>query len=132
MLHDLPAPNIGPRHTPDTEEFSRHDGSAFSEDEQQDERTGLLWNQPPGHSRPSLQHFESHRGNQPADLSGEDPTMSFVGLNALEIAAIANAKKFLSQRLVQNIVTDIWSGHIVFWESLSLHSRKKAQLYNQR
>jgi hypothetical protein len=62
----------------------------------------------------------------------EDPTSSFTGLNALEIAAVADAKKFLSQRLVQKIVYGIWTGDIVFWESLSVHTQKKAQFYNKR
>lgn len=56
---------------------------------------------------------------------------SFVGLNALEIAAVAGAKKFLSQRVVQKTVDDIWNGHIIFWESLSVHSKKRAKFYNK-
>lgn len=47
----------------------------------------------------------------------EDPTKPFVTLNALEIAAVANAKRFLSQHVVQKIITGIWNGDIVFWES---------------
>ncbi len=62
----------------------------------------------------------------------EDPTSSFTGLSALEIAAVADAKKFLSQRLVQKIIYGIWTGDIVFWESLSVHTQKKAQFYNKR
>jgi len=62
----------------------------------------------------------------------EDPTLSFAGLNALEIAAVADAKKFLSQPVVQKIVNGIWSGEIVFWESLSVHTRKKPQVYSKR
>ncbi|KAL8906497.1 MAG: hypothetical protein Q9207_001983 [Kuettlingeria erythrocarpa] len=62
----------------------------------------------------------------------EDPTVSFVGLNALEIATVAGAKRFLSQGVVQDVVNGIWSGDIIFWESLTLHTRKRAQLYNQR
>lgn len=61
-----------------------------------------------------------------------DPTSSFIGLNALEIATVADAKKFLSQKSVQKIITDLWSGHIVFWESLEKHSTKKARIYNKR
>jgi hypothetical protein len=72
-----------------------------------------------------------------ADIEGEeeeeeDPTSSFTGLNALEIAAVADAKKFLSQRLVQKIIYGIWTGDIVFWESLSVHTQKKAHFYNKR
>lgn len=47
----------------------------------------------------------------------EDPTKPFVTLNALEIAAVADAKRFLSQHVVQKIITGIWNGDIVFWES---------------
>ena len=39
----------------------------------------------------------------------EDPTSSFTGLNGLEIAAVADCKKFLSQRIVQKIVHGIVS-----------------------
>ena len=60
-----------------------------------------------------------------------EPLSSFVGLNALEIAAVAGAKKFLSQQIVQKTVDDIWNGHIIFWESLNVHSKKKAKLYNK-
>lgn len=39
------------------------------------------------------------------DYDAEDEPISiFVGLNALEIAAVANAKKFLSQRSIQGVV----------------------------
>lgn len=47
----------------------------------------------------------------------EDPTKPFVTLNALEIAAVADAKRFLSQHVVQKIITGIWHGDIVFWDS---------------
>lgn len=47
----------------------------------------------------------------------QDPTKPFVTLNALEIAAVADAKRFLSQHVVQKIITGIWNGDIVFWES---------------
>lgn len=61
----------------------------------------------------------------------EDPTTAFTGLNGLEIAAVADCKKFLSQRIVQKIITGIWRGDIVFWESLSPTTKKKAQFYNK-
>lgn len=44
----------------------------------------------------------------PSKLNGEDPAESLAGMNALEIAAVANAKKFMSQKPVQKIVEDIW------------------------
>ncbi|RBR17879.1 uncharacterized protein FIESC28_06318 [Fusarium coffeatum] len=66
------------------------------------------------------------------DNEDDDPTSSFKNLNALEIAAIADAKRFLSQHIVQKIITAIWSGDIVFWDSLSVHSTKKVRFYNPR
>lgn len=51
------------------------------------------------------------------DEDEDDPTKPFVTLNALEIAAVADAKRFLSQHVVQKIITGIWNGDIVFWDS---------------
>lgn len=56
----------------------------------------------------------------------------FIGLNGLEVAAVADAKSFLGQRKVQEVLNGIWKGDIVFWETLSRNSRKKAQFYNKR
>lgn len=56
----------------------------------------------------------------------------FFGLNALEIATIAQAKRFLSQKVVQKVIDNIWKGEIVFWDSLSVHSKKKPQFFNKR
>jgi hypothetical protein len=61
-----------------------------------------------------------------------DPIRAFVGLNALEIAAVADAKRFLSQHIVQKIVTGIWNGDIVYWDSLSVHATKAPRFYNPR
>lgn len=57
---------------------------------------------------------------------------SFAGLNALEIATVTDAKKFLSQKAVQKILHDIWKGDIVFWETLSVSSKKKPRKWNKR
>lgn len=71
-------------------------------------------------------------GDDNDDEVDEDPSWPFTGLNALEIAGVANAKKFLAQPIVQKIVYGIWTGEISFWESLSVHTKKKAQFYNKR
>ncbi|KAI1779685.1 ion transporter [Hypoxylon cercidicola] len=60
----------------------------------------------------------------------DDPTAPFIHLNALEIAAIADAKRFLSQHVVQRIITGIWNGEIIFWDRLTVHSEKKPRFYN--
>jgi len=57
---------------------------------------------------------------------------SFAGLNALEIATVTDAKKFLSQKAVQKILHEIWRGDIVFWETLSVSSKKKPRKWNKR
>jgi hypothetical protein len=75
------------------------------------------------------EHQES--SNYFPDADGDGFSM-FLGLNALEIATIAHAKKFLSQKVVQKVVNDIWNGEIVFWDSLSVHSTKKPQRFNKR
>ncbi|KAL4813426.1 hypothetical protein BDW67DRAFT_168226 [Aspergillus spinulosporus] len=77
----------------------------------------------------SSEHPESD--NYFPDVDGDGFSM-FFGLNALEIATIAHAKKFLSQKVVQKVVNDIWNGEIVFWDSLSVHSTKKPQRFNKR
>lgn len=53
------------------------------------------------------------------------------GMNALEIAAVANAKKFLSQKQVQHVIEDIWNGDIIFWDSLSARATKSPKIYNE-
>lgn len=103
-----------------------------------DERSELLSDRPSRMPKgPRLPegsvHHRSYRTVVEEDQTPEDDvTSTFVGLNALEIAAVADAKKFLSQRLVQEIVDGIWCGDIVFWEALSVHATKKPQLYNKR
>jgi hypothetical protein len=69
--------------------------------------------------------------NEGAVDDEDDPTEAFIGLNALEIAGVANAKKFLSQTLVQKIIYGMWVGEITLWDSLSVHSTKKPRFYNK-
>ncbi|KAL4891535.1 hypothetical protein BDV59DRAFT_65571 [Aspergillus ambiguus] len=56
----------------------------------------------------------------------------FRGLNALEIAILAQAKKFLSQKVVLRVIDNIWKGEIVFWDTLSVNSTKRPQFFNKR
>lgn len=121
LLHELPPVASGHGNFEDHEDHD--DGSAdlpalSRSDIGAAERAGLLV----GQSRKVLNIHETD----------DEPISTFVGLNALEIAAIVDAKKFLSQRVVQNIVDDIWNGRIIFWESLSVYSRKKAKVYNKK
>lgn len=88
-------------------------------------------------TRVDLLRSVSHMGDLFAhEMDGEDdeedPTSSFTGLNGLEIAAVADCKKFLSQKIVQRVITGIWKGDITFWEKLSANTKKKPQFYNRR
>ncbi|KAM0253619.1 hypothetical protein ACHAQJ_007194 [Trichoderma viride] len=93
---------------------------------------------PPGSSSKKIQLLSSlsrltNLSNDDDDEDGgeeDDPTAAFEGLNALEIAAIANAKRFLSQHVVQKIISGIWNGDIVFWDTMSVESSKHPHFYN--
>ena len=86
--------------------------------EEADENTALI------RKRSSQQSFRPPQRDVAAGALEEQLTLestspdevdlykSFEGLNALEIAAVANAKKFLSQSLVQKVVEEIWNGEM--------------------
>ena len=116
LLHELPPVSLDPGGYDDAE-IPVDNGDAA-------ERAALL-------SGRNFSATSPQGGTKTSSIAEREPMSSFVGLNALEIAAVAGAKKFLSQQIVQKTVDDIWNGHIIFWESLSVHSKKKAKLYNK-
>ena len=116
LLHEIPPISFDP------ESYNEIETHANSEDAT--ESTALLSGRGPSAA--------STQGNtRTFSIAKDEPTSSFVGLNALEVAAVAGAKTFLSQRIVQKTVDDIWNGHIIFWKSLSVHSKKKAKFYDK-
>lgn len=91
------------------------------------------------------------------DLENSYSKPGYVGLNTLEIAVLADAKKFISHQPVQRIITgmyvvselyvpapigrkrkadtttvDRWDGSISFWKSLDVHGAKRPHFYNPR
>ncbi|KAI5809349.1 hypothetical protein BZA77DRAFT_328871 [Pyronema omphalodes] len=56
----------------------------------------------------------------------------YEGMNTLEIAVLADAKKFISHRPVQRIITGIWDGSISFWKTLDVEATKNPHFWNQR
>ena len=116
LLHELPPVNFDPESYDEAETHANKGDTT--------ERAALLSGQGPSAAR-------IQGDTRTSSITEEEPMFSFVGLNALEIAAVAGAKKFLSQQIVQKTVDDIWNGHIIFWESLSVHSKKKAKFYNK-
>ncbi|KAI9675900.1 MAG: hypothetical protein M1829_003138 [Trizodia sp. TS-e1964] len=128
LLYELPSP------TASETASSIEDGhpNTNARPAQHDESLGLLSNQPSTRDSTSTHADIRNVASQEPETEDQDPTSAFVGMNALEIAAVADAKRFLSQRPVQKIVNGIWNGDIVFWDSLSIHSKKKARIYNER
>jgi len=136
-LYELPAPSV----LPETTDIPHDDPDA-------DEHSSLLpqfraSNTPTTPTRPpssrkrmellrSISQIGGIFSHEDVEEEEEDPTSSFTGLNGLEIAAVADCKRFLSQRIVQKILNGIWNGDITFWESLSEHTQKKPQFYNKK
>jgi hypothetical protein len=134
LLYELPASGGRPNQ-PGLEEV--HVG------EDTEESTALLRRRPShnGFNPPEQDLLSTSSTAQPdasltkiraAGDNHDDISESFEGLNTLEIAAVAGAKKFLSQNQVQRTVTAIWDGDIIFWDSLSTHSVKRAQVQSRR
>ncbi|KAL8931022.1 MAG: hypothetical protein Q9208_000124 [Pyrenodesmia sp. 3 TL-2023] len=117
---------------------SRPRSVRMASNDQVNERSRLLFEDStrpkprPRIHEPQELHNAHTWGSTAPESVDDDPTASFVGLNALEIATVAGAKHFLSQNVVQDVVNGIWSGDIIFWESLTTHTRKRAQKYNPR
>lgn len=94
----------------------------------------------PGESTPLLDDDARPWGDGSGhhDDDGDDDCVSFAhifsGQSALEIAAISDAKEFMSQKAIQRIISGIFWGDIVFWETLSTHASntKKARVYNKQ
>ncbi|EKG13383.1 Ion transport [Macrophomina phaseolina MS6] len=156
LLFELHKPGENDEDDSDDEESrvsrGRANGSGQHSNGEPTERTGLLsGGHTPGHgtangngaangngngnrtkSRSSSRSINRHiPGEEYEATGGEGFAEPFLNLNTLEIAAVANAKKFLSQRAIQEIINGIWSGEIVFWEALKVHAVKKPKYYNK-
>ncbi|MCJ1246489.1 hypothetical protein MMC30_003697 [Trapelia coarctata] len=135
LLYELPPPD-----EPDQDDASdvSRDGDSAQHPrtpikDVANEYTGLLSSHSPYFERQASNYSQLFGTNgRTASVKEVDPTLPFVSLNALEIAAVADAKKFMSQRIVQRIVNGIWCGDIIFWDSLNAQTKKKAQKYNKR
>lgn len=141
LLREIP-PDVGTISEPSSEEgdapASRPVSARMASNDQLNERSRLLFEDRtrpkprPRIHEPQELHNAHTWGSTGLETVDDDPAASFVGLNALEIATVAGAKRFLSQSVVQDVVNGIWSGDIIFWESLTIHTRKRAQEYNPR
>ncbi|KAK9454321.1 hypothetical protein V1511DRAFT_460364 [Dipodascopsis uninucleata] len=91
-----------------------------------DERTGLLSENSTDQDDSFNVDIERNAGSDGAPYVSE----SAIGLSALELAILGDAKKFLLSRAIEQIITKIWEGQIVFWDSISIQSMKKPSFYN--
>jgi len=135
LLYELPPP--GEPEQDDASDASRDNNRVHHPQtptkDMANEYTGLLSSHSPYFERQSNNYSRLFGTNGRMGSAKEvDPTIPFIHLNALEIAAVADAKKFMSQRIVQRIVNGIWCGDIIFWDSLNAQTKKKAQKYNKR
>ena len=73
---------------------------------------------------------DSNRGSGRDVESGRKK--QFEGLNTLEMAVLADAKKFVSHRPVQRIINGIWDGSISFWKTLDVAGTKAPHFFNPR
>ncbi|KAI9891075.1 MAG: hypothetical protein M1814_003274 [Vezdaea aestivalis] len=133
LLYGIPSQDGDTDEASDTEQGATP-GARPQRHEQ--ERRRLLEGTPPSplrrfHRRNISSVFGDHWLDTSSEVD-EQILLQFIGLNALEIAAVVDAKKFLSQPAVQTIINEIWKGDIIFWESLSVHTKKKAQFYNKK
>jgi hypothetical protein len=123
LLYELPTQN--PRTTGDDEESGLLRNGTPVADQLNDQQPALsassVLEQGEGISEDSS---DSQRRQSAFDEENNDFVASFNNLNALEVAAVSDAKKFLAQRVVQRIIESIWKGDIVFWETLDVGSEK--------
>ena len=140
LLRELPPALPISETSSDDEEasLSRPSSARMVSSDQVNEHSRLLYGdrmtpkERPQIREPQEQDLSQTWTNEMPESADKDPTLPFVGLNALEIATVAGAKRFLSQRLVQTVINGIWAGDIIFWESLSTHTKKSAQIYHQK
>ncbi|KAM3424467.1 hypothetical protein BST61_g6471 [Cercospora zeina] len=127
LCTDLPAHFGGPAMEDDDLETAEQEPRPSDE---QDEETPLLESSSAPVRRMDDSFYDEmqyhHSDTEPANFAS-----TFSNLSALEIAAVAGAKKFLSQRSIQHIIYGLWKGDIVFWSDVSTYSRKEAKVYRK-
>ena len=123
LLHELPPiiPNDG---SSDEESGSASQNSRSQNGYFGEESSPLL--------APRNHQVYGTEGREDTSMQQDEFASTFDNLNALEIAAVCNAKRFLGQRAVQRIIERIWRGDIVFWETLSVDSVKEPKVYNKK
>ncbi|KAI5363068.1 hypothetical protein Slin15195_G104450 [Septoria linicola] len=128
LCTDLPAHFGGPILENGDLEAADGPGDEF---EHADNEQAPLLESPTRPSHRTNDSFHDELPHHTANTDQADFASTFANLSALEIAAVADAKKFLSQKSIQHIIDGMWKGDIVFWSEISTHSRKQAKVYRK-
>jgi hypothetical protein len=126
LLYELPTvdkdePSPPVRHTRGTPNGV---GSRQPSTHDMDESAPLLQPRPTeydGLVGPDRANLDDHNGPDPGNMGELEPNegdydlaSTLAGMNALEIGLVCDAKKFISCKPVQKVVTDVWHGDIVY------------------
>lgn len=120
--------------------FELRDDDDDDDDDDDEENALLTRRNRPAHTNGRVAHLISAHRDSNGDVNGdankpnngEGFSEPFMNLNTLEIAAVSGAKKFLSQRAIQDIVDGIWYGKIVFWNRLKVNAVKRPRFHHKR
>ncbi|ETN41937.1 uncharacterized protein HMPREF1541_03876 [Cyphellophora europaea CBS 101466] len=140
LLYELPEPKHENTESPETHMEPAHGRRPMAPSAAHDESAPLLHPRPTEHlglagpNRPSVgePHGTGTENAQDRLKPDSDLSDSLAGMNALEIALVCDAKKFISSQPVQKVVTEVWNGDIVFWETMSVHAKKQPTIYKKR
>ncbi|ROW02309.1 hypothetical protein VSDG_02538 [Cytospora chrysosperma] len=118
-LYEIPDPE-----DPQEDGRPRNDENNSRQSEEIDESTALLAQTWPGTVHSARTALSSTGSNRRYQLMKSISRLTI-------IAAVADAKRFLSQHVVQKIITGIWNGDIIFWDKLTVDSVKRPRFYNK-
>ena len=131
LLYELPDPSKDTKVHSDIEESPQSRCTTNGQDsEVSSERSRLLGPKRDSSRSPAISASVFGTLNEENEFALT--AVSYAGLNALEIATVCDAKKFLSQRAVQRIIHEMWRGDIIFWETVSVESKRKPRKYNKK
>lgn len=124
LLHELPPVTADQDESDDPEALAgqQEDAATLTSDE----RTPLLDREYDGTANESSSNGRSETSNFEALSS------TLEGLNALEVAAVSDAKDFLSAMTIQKVVDALWVGDIVLWNDVSVSATKKPRRHNPK
>ena len=128
LLHELPPVTADPDESDDPESVAGQHEDVVNKaaTRNSDERTPLLDREYDG----AINESSTSRTSETSEFEALSSTLE--GLNALEVAAVSDAKDFLSSMTIQTIIDALWIGDIVLWNDVSVSARKKPRRHNPK